>query len=121
MYDNFELCDRLNPKEICPIVEQYREGVFERKFHEHVPRHRLSEDALRYLLIALVLKFENNEPWTVVRTYLNGRGKDPSAHRLAWHVTYPEAGVIRKYCGTNTHAWADQIISADKFRIQRDV
>jgi len=116
MYENYKLCEKLKPKEICLIVEQYKEGDFERQFHEHVPVHRLSESGLQNLLQALVLKFENSEPWTIVRSHLNERGKEPPAHKLMWHVTYPESGVLRKYCGTNTCAWADAVISPDKFR-----
>ena len=116
MYENHKLCERLKPKEICLVVEQYKEGIFEQQYHEHIPKHRLSECALKKLLQALVLKFENNEPGTIVRSHLNERGKEPRAYKLMWHVTYPEPGVLRKYCGTNTQAWADQVISPDKFR-----
>jgi hypothetical protein len=116
MYENHKLCEKLKPKEICLVVEQYKEGIFERQYHDHVPAHRLSNDAMKNLLHSLVLKFESNEPGTIVRSYLNERGKEPRTHKLVWHVTYPEPGVLRKYCGTNTHAWADRVISADKFR-----
>ena len=116
MYENYKLCEKLKPKEICLVVEQYKGGIFERQYHEHIPKHRLSESALQNLLQALVLKFENMEPQTIVRSHLNERGKEPPAHKLMWRVTYPEPGVLRKYCGTNTHAWADHVISADKFR-----
>ena len=116
MYENHKLCEKLKPKEICLVVEQYKEGIFERQYHEHIPRHRLSESALQNLLQALVLKFENKNPQTIVRRHLNERGREPPAYKLMWHVTYPEPGVLRTYCGANTCAWADQVISADKFR-----
>jgi hypothetical protein len=116
MYEGYKLCETLRLKEICLVVEQYREGYFEWKYHEHVPKHRLSEDALRYLLQALVLKFENNEPRTIVRSHLNDRGKEPPAFKFAWQVTYPEPGVMRKCCGTDTQAWADQVLRPDSFR-----
>lgn len=116
MYENHKLCEKLKPKEICLVVEQYKEGIFEPQFHKHVPQHRLSESALQNLLRALVLKFENNEPWTIVRSHLNERGKEPPAYKMMWHVTYPEPGVLRKYCGTDTCAWADVVISPNKFR-----
>jgi hypothetical protein len=118
MYENHKLCEKLKPKEICLVVEQYKQGIIERQYHEHVPKHRLSESALQHLLMALALKFENNEPRTIVRSHLNERGREPSAHKLMWHVTYPEPGVLRKYCGTDTCAWADQVVSADRFRKQ---
>lgn len=116
MYENHKLCPDLRAKEICLVVEQYRDGTIERKFHMHVPQHRLSETSLGYLLRALVLKFENNEPLTIVRSFLNDRGKNPSAHNFNSHVTYPEPGVLRKYCGGDTCAWADQVILPSSFR-----
>jgi hypothetical protein len=116
MYENHKLCPELKPKEICLVVEQYHEGKIERKYHLHVPKHRLSETSLQYLLQTLVLKFENNEPLTIVRSFLNDRGKNPSAHNFNWHVTYPEPGVLRKYCGGDTSAWADQVVLPSSFR-----
>jgi hypothetical protein len=118
MYENHKLCPDLKPKEICLVVEQYHEGKIERKFHMHVPKHRLSEDALTYLLNALVLKFENNEPLTIVRSFLNSRGKNPSAHNFNFHTTYSEPGVLRKYFGGDTSAWADQVVLASSFRVK---
>jgi hypothetical protein len=116
MYENHKLCLDLKPKEICLVVEQYREGKIERKFHMHVPKHRLSEDSLAYLLKALVLKFENNEPLTIVRSFLNTRGRNPTAHNFNFHTTYPEPGVLGKYCGGDTSAWADQVVLASSLR-----
>jgi hypothetical protein len=116
MFENHKLCSDLKTKEMCLVVEQYNEGTIERKFHMHVPKHRLSEDALAYLLKALVIKFENNEPLTIVRSFLNSRGKNPSARNFNFHVTYPEPGVMRKYCGANTCAWADQVVVPSSFR-----
>jgi hypothetical protein len=116
MYENHKLCDELKPKEICIVVEQYHEGVISRKYHQHVAQHRLSETSLQYLLQALVMKFENNEPLTIVRSFLNERGKNPSAHKFFWQVTRPEPGVMRKYCGGNTCAWADQVVQPSSFR-----
>jgi hypothetical protein len=99
MYENHKLCEKLKPKEICLVVEQYKEGIFEPQFHKHVPQHRLSESALQNLLRALVLKFENNEPWTIVRSHLNERGKEPPAYKMMWHVTYPERECFENTAG----------------------
>jgi hypothetical protein len=118
MYEGFEICPDLRPKEICLVVRQYHEGKFSRGFHQHIARHRISDEALSYLLQALVMKFENNEPLTIMRSFLNKRGKDPSAHTFMWRVTYPEPGVLRKYCGTNTCAWSDQVIQPSQFRTE---
>ena len=70
MYENHKLCPELQPKEICLVVEQYHQGRIERKYHLHLPRHRLSETSIQYLLPSLVMKFENNEPLTIVRSFL---------------------------------------------------
>jgi hypothetical protein len=115
-YEQYKLCDDLKPKEYCVVVERYKRGSFERKFHEHVPKHRLSEEALSYLLPALVMKFEEMMPMTILRGYLNDRGKNPPRESFRWHVSYPEPGVLRKYCGTDTCAWTDCVIRASEFR-----
>jgi hypothetical protein len=116
MYDNHKLCGELKSKEICLVVEQYHEGKIERKYHQHVAKHGLSETSLQFLLQALVMKFENNEPLTIVRSFLNDRGENPSARKFMWHVTYPEPGVLRKYCGGDTSAWADEVVLPSSFR-----
>jgi hypothetical protein len=116
MYDGYKLCSELKPKEICIVVEEYHEGHFYRRFHEHIPKHRISDENLSATLQALVLKFQNNEPLTILRSFLNKRGKDPSAYTFIWHVTRPEPGVLRKHCGSNTCAWSDQVIAPSDFR-----
>ena len=62
------------------------------------------------------MKFENNEPSTIVRSFLNDRGKNPSADNFNWHMTYPEPGVLRKYCGGHAFAWADEVVLPSSFR-----
>ena len=119
MYENFELCPGLKAKEMCIVVREYQDGQFYRRFHEHIPKHRISEEGLSAMLQALVLKFQNNEPMTIMRSFLNTRGKEPSAYTFVWQVTYPEPGVLRKYCGTNVCAWADQVIEPANFRKER--
>jgi hypothetical protein len=116
MYDGYKLCETLKPKEYCIIVEQYKGGLFEQKFHEHIGAHRLSEESLQYLLPALVMKFEEMLAMTIFRSHLNRCGKNPPRQDFTWRVNYPEPGVLRKYCGTNTLAWADLVIRADQFR-----
>jgi hypothetical protein len=116
MYTNENMCPELKPSEICVVVEKYNEGLFERKFHEHIPEVRLSDESLRDALRALVLMFEGLQPMTVLRSFLNRRGKDPSVYTLMWHTSRPEPGVLRLCCGTNTHAWADRVIAKSSFR-----
>src|ERR1700722_424580 len=116
MYDGYKLCPKLKAKGICIVVEEYHEGQFYRRFHQHIPQHRISEENLSFMLQSLVLKFQNNEPLTIVRSFLNKRGKDPSPYTLMWHVTRPERGVLRKNCGSDVCAWADQVIVPSHFR-----
>ena len=116
MHDKYKLCETLNLKEYCIVVEQYKDGLFEQTFHEHVAVHRLSEESLQYLLPALVMKFEEMLPMTIFRSHLNDRGKNPPRQNFMWHVDRPEPGLLRKYCGTNTRAWADRVVSAGRFR-----
>ena len=117
MYDNHTLCETLMPSEICIVVEQYFEGAFTRQFHEHVPRSRLSDAARGALLRALVIHFSRMGAESIVRCHLNDRGRSPLADScLSMVVRYPEAGVLRTYCGANTSAWSDQVIVPSKFR-----
>jgi len=117
MYENYKLCDRLRPSEICLVVEQYDEGKNIRKFHQHVAKSRLSRDARINLLRTLVLHFSRVQAETIVRCYLNARARVPSAdERLRIVQSYPEAGVIRFYCGSDTVAWSDQVIIEKDFR-----
>ncbi len=120
MCENFELCPDLKAKEICIVVREYHEGNFYRRFHQHVLKHRVSEEKLSAMLQALVLKFQNNEPLTIVRSFLNKRGKEPSAYTFMWEVTWPEPGVLRKYCGTDVCAWADQVVAPWSFRKEKE-
>ena len=117
MYENFMLCDELRPSEACLVVRQYDRGAFNTRYHAHVPNVRLSQDRRINLLRALVLHFSGLGPDTIVRCYLNDRGRDPEAdRRLRIIVSYPEPGVLRSYCGTDTQAWLDQVISTENFR-----
>ncbi len=116
MYENHKLCDSLKPSEICLVVEQYTEGIYIRKFHEHVPKHRLSNSARTNLLRTLVLHFSGASAEAIVSSSLNKRGRSPPAMPLLWATSYPEPGVLRSYRGTDTVAWSDQVITPEKFR-----
>jgi hypothetical protein len=117
VYESYKLCDDLKPSEICLIVEQYKDGAFTRKFHEHVPKSRLSNDARVNLLRALVVRFSGIGPETIVHCYLNEKGQRPAAdNSLLIVVGHPEPGVLRTYCGANTTAWSDQVIAPSSFR-----
>ncbi len=116
MYENHKLCDSLKPSEICLVVEQYTEGIYIRKFHEHVPKHRLSNSARTNLLRTLVLHFSGASAEAIVSSSLNKRGRSPPAMTFQWATSYPEPGVLRFYWGTDTIAWSDQVIVPEKFR-----
>src|SRR6266851_7957971 len=118
MYENYKLCETLKPSDVCIVVEQYDKGNFTQQFHEHVPKLRLSDDARRNLMRALVMCFSEMGGESIVRCHLNSRGKIPAAdNRLNMVTSYPEPGVFRTYCGTNTKSWIDQVITPDQFRI----
>ena len=116
MYENHKLCDSLKSSEICLVVEQYMEGIYIRKFHEHIPKHRLSNSARTNLLRTLVLHFSEASAETIVSSSLNKRGRSPPAMTFQWATSYPEPGVLRSYFGTDTVAWSDQVIILEKFR-----
>jgi hypothetical protein len=119
LHDNYKLCAELRPKEICLVLEQFRKDKFIRQYHKHVPAHRLSNDSLSNLLFAMVIRFSDLDAETIVRCYLNARGKKPSADKghLRCAVSRPEPGVSRWYCGIDTIAWADQVVRASEFRL----
>ena len=120
MYENFKLCAELKPRECCLVFEQYRDGEFTREYHRHFPRNRISQASMIEMLKAFVVRFEGISgmgPDGIVASYLNTRGKDPAARNsFQIQVTYPEPGVMRRYCGTNTRAWVDEVVLPSKFR-----
>lgn len=118
MYEGHKLCEDLDTSTICLVVEQYSEGKFMRAFHTHVPKSRLSHEARSQLLRALVVSFSRMGPESIVNHYVNRRGKEPPTVDFMWQTTYPEPGVLRTYCGTNTKAWSDEVICKSKFRPQ---
>ena len=116
MYENHKLCDSLKPSEICLVVEQYTKRMYIRKFHRHVPKHRLSNNARINLLRTLVLHFSGASAEAIVSSSLNERGRSPPATTIRCLTGYPEPGVLRTYCGINTIAWSDQVIAPWEFR-----
>ena len=110
-YSGFRLCHDLKPGQRCIRLRKYNSGSgppFTELHHEHIPRHRISEDGAVELLRALVLVYSRAEAPGIVRSYLNDRGSDPPRdNRLQITVEYPEPGVTRKYCGGNVQAWID--------------
>lgn len=117
MYDGHKICNDLKPSERCFVIEQYRDGSFVRIFHEHIPRHRISGDGALGLLKTLVASKSGMGNEQILACYLNNLNGGPKRDRsLDIVISYPEPGVIRKYCGGNTAAWTDEVINKSKFR-----
>ena len=118
MYENFKLCPTLGRKEKCFRVQQYREGQVTELFHEHVPSHRLSQDAEIDALRCLVGQFAAWNGQYILHSRLNDRRGGPSQHpKFMSHVTYPEPGVIRRYFSAgNITAWSDHVVNSVQFR-----
>jgi hypothetical protein len=76
--------------------------------------------AMIEMLKAFVVRFDGFSgfgPDLIVDSYLNSRGRDPqNLGVFQISVARPEPGVIRRYCGTDTRAWIDEVISSEKFR-----
>lgn len=118
MYENFKLCSDLYCEDKCFRVQQYRDGKMTVLFHEHVPSHRLSQDAEIDALRCLVGQFASWSGQYILHSRLNQRRGGPSQYpKLISHVTYPEPGVMRRYFSSgDTTAWSDQVINPDQFR-----
>lgn len=125
MHDNHKCCGQLTSKEYCFVVEQYHEGRFERIFHSHAPKYRMSKSAALECLRALVARYFDrghgmSGEW-IVRSHLNSRaGTLDNPGFLAIVVSYNEAGVLRSYCGQNTKAWLDEVVDKSAFEKGRE-
>jgi hypothetical protein len=121
MDGNFKLCADLQPADVCVVVEQYREGAFERRFHKHVPRERLANEDRVELLRALVARFAARtgpSAEQIVGSYLNANGERPApVNNLTIVTSHPEPGVVRSYCGSATVAWSDHVFARKQFRM----
>lgn len=119
MFPGFQICTDLKPKEKCFRLREYDEGKFNDIFHEHIPKHRISEDNASLFIKAIVMKHSPFGDSEILRTYINSRGKEPSSIKLGQgHVDYPEPGVLRRYFDAgNMHAWYDEVIDKSCFRI----
>lgn len=119
-YENFKLCSELSPSDVCIVVERHGDGLCERLHHQHVPRRRIAKSSLKELLRALVCRFDGTSGLgfeTIVAAHLNNRkGGLPQQDPFQMKLSYPEAGVLRTYCGTNTVAWIDHVMAPSRFR-----
>ena len=117
-YEKYKLCPTLKPRDVCIVLEQYEDGFFIRRFHEHVPASRISTAKRLGMHRELVIAGSGMGFESIVHTNLNGRGSSPPAEQgtLRVHISYPEPGVLRTYCGGNTKAWSDEVIRPGEFR-----
>ena len=117
-YENYKLCSQLKTKECRIVLEQYSNRRFDRVFHQHVRSSRLSRSSKIELLKALVVRHTPLSSEAIVSAYVNGRGDEPSrSGHFRIVIRYPEAGAMRTYCGANTVAWIDDVISPSDFRV----
>jgi hypothetical protein len=118
MFTGFQICSDLRPKQKCFRLREYDEGIFKDIFHEHIPKHRISEDNAFVFMKMLVVKYSSLGDFEILRSYMNSIGKEPSAIQLGrWQVEYPEPGVLRRYFDAgNIHAWYDKVVDESCFR-----
>ncbi len=116
-YTRYQLCDELEPKQRCFRLRRRNGLEFEDLFHEHVPRHRISEDRALAAMKALIFSNQKAPDWQILHSYLNERGSaPPKFDRLPIHIDYPEPGVMRTHCGTEISVWMDHVIAPWDFR-----
>jgi hypothetical protein len=117
----FKLCPDLQVSDVCLVVEQYRDGGYERRFHKHAPRERLTNAARLDLLRALVTRFSartGSNAEQIVGSYLNANAESiPAPNHLTIVTSHPEPGVVRCYCGSATVAWSDHVFARKQFRL----
>ncbi len=117
-YSGFKICTTLKSNQKCFRVRLYNEGKFCDRFHEHIPKHRISEDNARNFLKAIIAKYLEWNDSYVLGAYLNKRGKKPAANRsiqIAFESIEP--GVLRRYCSSgDVIAWMDEVLLPDEFR-----
>lgn len=71
IYSGFEICNDLQPNQKCFRVRLYKEGRFRDKFHEHIPKHRISQQNAIDCLKTLVIRCLDWRYSYILGTYLN--------------------------------------------------
>lgn len=118
LYSGFQLCEKLGTREKCFRLREYHEGIYIDKFHEYIPKHRISSDSSFQFMKSLLVKHSGIGDILILRSYINGRGKNPKKYPLCMGIVeFPEPGVMRTYCNSgNLHAWCDEVIDKSCFR-----
>jgi hypothetical protein len=117
MYTHYEICSQLKPKVRCFRLRRYKEGIYDKLFHEHVPQHRIGVDDSLAMMKALVLRFNQSGADRILRAYLNRRDHKPESIDVRYEVEYPEPGVMRRcVIDGSVIAWMDEVLLSDTFR-----
>ena len=119
-YDPFWLSKNLKPGVIEIVVEQYVAGRVSRIGETLIRKAHLSNDDKASLLRALVCTYAGMSLESIVSAHRNKRGRKKAVSPLRIHVTHPEPGVLRRYCGADTVAWMDEVVSEDHFRAMQE-
>lgn len=122
IFSGVQICKELKAKERCFRLQQYTEGKFRELFHEHVPKHRISQGQAIEVMKALIVHYSKLSSPQILRSYLNDRSKVPVANKLfRVEIDYPESGVTRKYCSAgDINAWIDEVVAPNEFRCSFD-
>src|ERR1700733_1951669 len=117
-YEGHQLCTELTHGIRCVRAKKYLAGTLEEVCHEHVPAHRMSDDAAREALRSLVAHFSAWPGKYIVCSLLSRRRGDPRCYPgFQYHIAYPEPGAVRQYIArTEVHAWCDSVISNANLR-----
>ena len=111
------LCPSLTSKHKCIRVQEYNQGQFIERFHEHVLAYKLAQSCHWALLRTLVLRYEEATGEQIVDVYLTRRGRDAKRyHHGAIVVENPALGVVRDCCGGNVGASIDTVVLPEDFR-----
>lgn len=121
-FSGFQCCNDLTSKNCCIRLQKYNPGsgrAFTEIFHDHIPKHRLSQRSAEALLKTLVLVYKGTDAHGILRSYVNEKGKEPAFDPpLKITFEYPEPGVLRRICGGDALAWIDLVVNPNVFRNQ---
>jgi hypothetical protein len=118
MYERYKICPELSCKEKCFRAQRYEGGNVIEVFHEHIPSRRISLESEVEALRALVGKFAGWNGLFILHSRLNNRRGEPARYPdFQSPVSYPEEGVLRRYCSWGgVTAWSDTVITPSDFR-----
>lgn len=118
IYSFYKICEALNEKSVCFKLYEYSEGEFIERFHDHIPKFRISQGSCQAFIKTLLIKYGGYEDSVILRFFINDRAKSPARMEKApAHIEYPEPGVLRIYQNNGPFtAWHDTVIDKLEFR-----